>query len=79
MWEMKKKLSAIFLIILLAFGLYASSGESAAISAQKYSALRSTSYWGALEDVFVNPAALPLMRENILFKVSASASEAYDT
>lgn len=79
MWKMKKKASAIFIIILLAFGLYASTGESAAISAQNNSALRSPSYRGALEDVFVNPAALPLMREDILFKVSASASEAYDT
>ena len=76
---MKKKISALFVLSLFIFGLFASSGESGAVSAQRYSALRSPSYSGSLEDVFVNPAALPLMRENILFKVSASSCEAYNT
>ena len=76
---MKKRIGALFVVLLLAFGLFASSEETAAINAHRYSALRSPSYSGTLEDVFVNPAALPLMRENILYKVSVSSSEAYDT
>ncbi len=76
---MKRKISVILIISLLSFSLFAVTEESAAVSAQRYSALRSPAYSGTLEDVFVNPAALPLIRENILFKVTASSSEAYDT
>ena len=76
---MKKILSVVLFLTLFAFGLFASTGESGAVSAQRYSALRSPSYSGSLEDVFVNPASLPLMRENILFKVTAASGEAYNT
>ena len=79
MGKMKKKIAAIILSMLIALGLFASYDESAAISAQSFSAFRSPAYSGSLEDVFVNPASLPLMWNEGLFKVSASLFEAYDT
>lgn len=77
--EMKRKISLIFILSLLTFGLFAANLDSASISANKLSAFRNISYSGNIEDIFINPASLPLIREDILFKASLALSETYDS
>ena len=76
---MKRKVSFILMVCLILASVFGASEESAALNALTSSALRSPSYSGSIEDVFVNPATLPLLRDQKLFKVSVATSESYNT
>ncbi|MGN1163305.1 MAG: hypothetical protein ACI4S4_00725 [Candidatus Ornithospirochaeta sp.] len=76
---MKRKILALVAFMIFSLSVSASSREGASLNALWASALRSPSYRGSIEDIFVNPASLPLMRNNNTFKVSVGSSEAYDT
>ena len=75
---MKRRILALVAVMVVSVCVFAASKEGASLNALSKSALRSPSYSGSLEDIFVNPASLPLLRNNLTYKVSVGSSEAYD-
>ena len=76
---MKRRIWALVVMAIISLSVFAASREGASLNALRASALRSPSYRGSVEDIFVNPASLPLLRSNNTLKVSVGSSEAYDT
>lgn len=76
---MKRKIVPVILMAIVLMALPGATEDSTALTALRTSALRSPSYRGGIEDVFVNPASLPLIIDQKLFKLSLGASEAIDS
>lgn len=77
----------IFGIILILLVLFIPSAAAegtvtdgdTSLAALKYNALESVSYYGTFNDIFINPASLPLLSKATEYQISYSPSESYDT
>lgn len=76
----KRRIVQIILFFILISSIFSNSdyGDTS-LSALKYSALKSVSYYGHFSDIFVNPASLPLLKGATDYQISLSPSESYDT
>ena len=79
---MRRFLTPLILILLVLTALPAAAdvaGSDTSLEALQYNALTSVSYYGTFNDIFVNPASLPLLSMADEYQVSLSPSESFNT
>ena len=69
-------------LLLIPFLLFSASSvleTDTSLSALRYNAFSSASYYGSFCDIFINPASLPLLERSDYYQVSYALGESYNT